>query len=312
MLDRFEDLRTFVAVVENQSFARAANRLGIVKSAVSRRVRDLEERLGVRLINRTTRQVGLTAAGALLYERCLELLSALEQAEEAVSAAAASLTGAIRVSAPMSFGIHCVAPAVADFLDRNAAVSIELFLDDRIVDIVGEGFDLALRIANLPDSTLIARRIGPVSHALCASPAYLARHGTPASPDDLRHHRGIAYSNVKPTAYWRLRDPVSGRDIDVQVQCPLQCNNGDAIREAAIAGFGIAALPTFIVHDAVKRGELHVLLADHRRMPVPLHAVLPPGRHIPRRVRALVDFLVQRFGPLPDWDKDVYGPNVEI
>ena len=308
MADRLEDIRTFVAVAEQRSFAAAAIRIGVVKSAVSRRISDLEARLGVQLVARTSRRFSLTSAGSAFYERCIGVLEGIAEAEAEVSQGAARIAGPLRVAGPMSFGMHCLTAPVVSLLQAHPDLLIELELDDRFVDLVGERFDVAVRISALKDSTLIARRLAPIRHALCASPAYLARYGTPQRPEDLRAHRGIIYSNVDGRSYWRLRDPATGASPQVEIPSALRVNNGDAMREAAMADFGIVSLPTFIIHKQVAAGALCVFMTEWEPPPIAVHAVYPGARHLPARVRAFIDFLVARFGPTPHWDRDVFGP----
>ncbi len=307
MIDRFEDMRTFAAVVENRSFGGAAEQLGVVKSAVSRRIRDLESRLGTRLLHRSTRQVSLTEAGVMFYDRCAVLLAAVLEAEEAASSGTTAISGKLRISGPMSFGIHCLAPAVGELLERHAGLNADLALDDRIVDVIGEGFDVAVRISQLRDSSLIARRIAPIRHAACASPDYLRRFGTPGIPADLKAHKGIVYANAESRAYWNFSSPAGCDSQTPHVPSVLRLNNGDAIREAAIAGYGVAVLPTFIIHRAVKAGDLQVFLTEYEPPPITLCAVYPSARHLPARVRLFIDFMIARFGPTPYWDRDVFG-----
>lgn len=307
MSDRLEELRTFVAVVDAKGFGAAADRLGLVKSAVSRRIKDLEERLGVQLINRTTRQISLTETGAEFHGRSLRILADLQEAEDMASVGGAVPTGQLRVTAPMSFGTHCLAPALPAFLEAHPLISLDVELNDRMVDVVGEGFDLALRISRLKDSTLVARKLAPIRHAACASPAYLRLHGAPKVPQDLARHHGIAYSNVDARLYWQFREPGGEDPVSVDVPTRLRLNNGDAIREAAVAGLGVAVLPTFIAHRAVVEGDLRVILPDCARPPIALYALYPSGRNLPAKVRSFVDFLAARFGPTPYWDKDVLG-----
>ncbi len=303
--DRFEDLRTFVAVAEQRSFAAAADQLGVVKSAVSRRIRELEGRLGVQLVSRTTRRFHLTDGGMAFYERSVALLAGLEEAEELAGRGASAINGRLRVSGPMSFGIHCLTPVVGEFLERHSGVSIELELDDRIVDVVHERFDLAVRIGRLADSSLIARRIAPIRHAVCASPDYLRRFGVPSTPEALAGHRALHYANADDPSIWRFRNPETGAVGAIEVPSNLKINNGDALREAAVAGFGITRLPTFIIHRAVQAGELKVLLGDHEAPAVGLYAVYPATRHLPARTRSFIDFLVERLGAVPYWDQDI-------
>lgn len=310
MSARLENLRAFVAVVDANGFGIAAERLGLAKSAISRRVRDLEDELGVPLLNRTTRRLSLTDVGAEFHARCVRVLADLQEAVDIASHGGAVPTGLLRVTAPVSFGSHCLAPALGDFLDAHPRLTLEVEMSDRMVDIVGEGFDVAVRISRLRDSSLIARRMAPIRHVACASPAYLRRHGEPTTPAALVGHRGIAYSNVDDGTYWRFRDPATDRPIIADVGSPLRLNNGDAIREAAVAGFGVAVLPTFIAHKAVVAGELKPILTGWARPPLELHALFPTGRHMPAKVRAFIDFIAGRFGPVPYWDRDVLGPSV--
>ena len=298
LLDRFEDLRTFVTLAQAGGFAAAADRLGIVKSAVSRRIRELEERLDVRLLHRTTRQISLTDAGRVYYDRAVDILASLESLQDAVRSDGHALTGMLRISAPVSFSIHCLAAAIVRFQARHPAIQVEVDTSDRFVDIVQDGFDLAVRIAQLKDSALIARRIVPVRHAACASPAYLDARGRPETPADLAAHDGIVYSYKDDGSYWTFAEGTIAKPVS-----RLRLSNGDTIREAAIAGAGIANLPTFVIADAVARGELEVILAGHEREPIAMHAVFPATQHVPTRVRAFIDFLVEEFGEEPAWDR---------
>jgi len=302
MFDRFEEIRTFVAVVEAKGFKRAADRMGLVKSAVSRRIRDLEDRLGTRLFNRTTRGISLTGAGEAFYERGRKLLADLSEAEDQVSAGAQAAVGRLRVSAPVSFTVHCVAPVMHDFISRHPRLQVHIEENDRLVDIVSEGYDMAIRISRLKDSTLIQRRISTIRHVCCASPAYLDKHGRPRTPDDVRAHQGVAYGHVEPSRYWMFRD-----DVSVEARSTLVMNNGDALCAAAIAGCGLVIVPTFIAHRAIERGELEVVLDDHAREPVALYAVYPSSSHPPAKLRLFVDFLVARFGREPFWDEAIGG-----
>jgi DNA-binding transcriptional LysR family regulator len=298
MADRFEDLRVLVAVVSAGGFAAGADRLGVAKSAVSRRIRELEDRLGARLFDRTTRRVQLTEAGREFHDRAVELLAGLQQAEEAASSASGELKGRIRVAAPVSLTTHCLAPAVGRFLERHPAVSLSIDTDDRMVDLVRDGFDLAIRIARLPDSSLVARRLVTIRHACVASPALLERLGTPQTPEDLSRFPGVTYSNVEPTYYWTFAD-----DVVPSMTSRLDLSNGDAIREAAIAGLGVAVLPTFIAHQAIRRGALSIVLAQHMRSPIAMYALHPSMRNQTARARAFIDFLVDEFAGEPFWDR---------
>ena len=303
--DKFEELRTFIAVADCHSFVAAADQLGIVKSAVSRRVRELEERLGVQLIARTTRRLHLTEGGVAFYERALALLAGLHEAEDLAAQGASAISGRLRVSGPMSFGIHCLTGAIGTFLEQHTAVTIDLELDDRLVDIVQERFDLAVRIGRLADSSLIARRITSIRHAVCASPDYLRRYGIPKTPDALSTHQCLHYGNAPDPSLWWFGYSEPAVPYTVEVPGRLSINNGDALREAAIAGRGIVRLPTFIVHRAVVSGELAVILAEHEAPAVGLYAVFAGTRHLPARTRSLIEHLAAYLGPVPFWDRDI-------
>lgn len=301
MADRFEDLRVLAAVVSAGGFAAGAERLGVAKSAVSRRIRDLEDRLGARLLDRTTRRVQLTDAGRTFHDQAVALLTGLQAAEEAASSASGELKGRIRVAAPVSFTVHCLAPAMGRFLERHPAVTLSVDTDDRMVDLVRDGFDLAIRIAQLPDSSLVARRLATIRHACVASPALLERIGTPRRPEDLSRFPGVTYSNIQESAYWTFAG-----DIVASVTSRTDFTNGDAVREAAIAGLGVAVLPTFIAHEAVRRGELAIVLKEYMRPPIAMYALHPSMRNQTARARAFIDFLVDSFGGEPFWDRGLF------
>lgn len=300
MADRFEELRTFVAVVDAGGFAAASQRLGLVKSAVSRRVGDLEARLGTHLLHRNSRRLHLTDAGREFHGRAVRLLADLHEAEEAVAEGGGGVVGRLRITAPVSFTTHCLSRTLAGFVESNPRLSLEVDTDDRIVDIIHEGFDLAIRIARLRDSSLIARRIATVRHVCCASPAFLERYGRPKDLNDLSALPGIRYGNVEESRYWGFAG-----DRSPTVTSRLALANGEAIREAAVAGLGIAVLPTFIAHDAIRRGDLEIVLREHMRAPIAMYAVYPASKNTPARVRAFVDFLVASFGSEPFWDRDI-------
>ncbi|MCB1728018.1 MAG: LysR family transcriptional regulator [Gammaproteobacteria bacterium] len=303
-MDKFANIEAFVSVVESGSFSRAAERLGIAKSVVSRRVGLLETQLGVQLLQRTTRKQSLTSPGRLFYPRAARLLAELDEAEQSIVDAAAALRGGVKLAAPLSFGLHHLSAALTDFLDQHPGIELDLDLNDREVNLVEEGFDMAVRIGALRDSTLLARRLGTVRFVTCASPDYLARHGVPHQPGDLAGHIGLHYANVPLQKAWRFSD--GGREPVVAIPgIRLRANNGDLLATAALAGLGIVNTPTFIVSEKIASGELVPLLDEYRREPVGIHAVYPPGRLLPRRVLALADFLASRFGDLPDWDRAI-------
>jgi DNA-binding transcriptional LysR family regulator len=298
MSDRFEDIRTFVAVVEARGFAQAGKRLGLAKSAISRRVSDLEERLGTRLLHRTTRQISPTAAGAEYYQRGVRLLTELQEAEDVVSSGSNEPAGSLRISAPVSFGSHCLGPIIPEFMDRFPRVQIELELEDRLIDLVASGFDVAVRASRLKDSSLIARKIVPIRHVICASPEYLRRQGRPTLPADLSSHTTLRYSLADDDWEFTKSDALSPPS-------KFRCNNGDTLREAAIAGAGLAYLPTFIVHEAIADGRLEVCLSGFEKDPIALYAVYPSTRHLSAKIRVFIDFLVEKLGNGPFWDKTI-------
>jgi DNA-binding transcriptional LysR family regulator len=241
MTDRFEDIRTFITVVQAKSFAGAAERLAVAKSVISRRVSDLEDRLGTRLLHRTTREVSLTEAGADFYDRGMKLLADLEEAEDLASKGRNNPFGKLRVTAPVSFGINCMSMSA-----RYPRLSVQMEFLDRHTDLVREGFDVAVRINRMKDSSLIARKLAPIRHAVCGSPDYFRKHGKPEVPADLKDHKALFYSYVEPRQAWQF----SGSD-PVLVSSDFSCNNGDVLREMAVAGYGLAFLH---VHHPPRRG----------------------------------------------------------
>jgi DNA-binding transcriptional LysR family regulator len=301
-MDRLEAMRTFVAVVEAGSITEAAERLGIAKSAVSRRLADLEEHLSVELFRRTTRRLNLTPTGHGFYERCLRILADVEEAELAVSQEHGELQGRLRVAVPLSFGLNHLGPAIDAFLRTHPGIDFDLDLNDRQVDLLAEGFDLAVRIAELEDSTLIARRLAPVRHVVCASPAYLAEHGTPLRPAELADHHCLIYANAPNPGVWAYTDS-TGRQGSVQVRGRLRANNGDCLRKAAEDGQGIVLEPSFILFRSIEERRLLPILTELQWPTLYAHAVYPSTRHLSRRVRAFVDFLADRFAGVPYWDR---------
>jgi DNA-binding transcriptional LysR family regulator len=307
MQDRFGDLRTFVAVAQGRSFASAARRLGVVKSAVSRRVQELEERLGVHLINRSTRNLSLTDSGYVFFEKATALLVGLEEAEGLAARGAVEPSGSLRILAPSSFGCLHLVPIVCDFLERHSRVSIEVSMSDEVVDLVSEGFDMAVRIGDLPDSNLSARALCPIRRIACASPGYIARFGAPKQPSDLARHRGIQYSNVDERKFWRFIDPRTGKEQSVAAKSRIRLNTGDALCEAALAGAGITVLPTFIVHKQIAAGELVPVMLPFEKVPTELHVVYPSRTLAPAKVKAFAEFLATKCTSQPYWDREVFG-----
>ena len=290
------DVLSFVRVAETGSFARAAERMGLSKPVLSRRVARLEEQLGARLLTRTARGAQPTEIGQAYYARAANILAELDAAEEVVAEAVTQIAGPIRLTAPLSFGVAHLAPALADFALAHPRVELDVEFEDRTVDLAGGGYDMAVRIGRLQDSALVARRIAPVRKHVIGSPAYFEAHGRPERPADLSGHRILLYAHEQ----WRFQ--VNGRWETVRTSPVLRSNNGDMLLSAAEAGLGLALLPSFIAAPAIERRTVEPILLDYPAEEGALHAVMPPGRAVTARVRALVDFLVQRFGPEPSWD----------
>ncbi len=301
-MDRLGAMAVFARVVEMESFSGAARDLGLSKSADSKRVGRLEDRMGLRLLNRTTRRLSLTEAGAAFYQGCRRVVAEAEAAERAVTRLARAPRGRLRVNAPMSFGVRHLAPALPDFMARYPELTVDLALNDRVVDLVEEGFDLAIRIARLADSSLIARRLAPNRLVLCAAPAYLERHGAPRAVADLKGHECLLYSYLAAGGVWRLCGP--GGERRLRVTGRLRINNGDALLAAALGGFGVALLPCFICGQDLRAGRLiHVLPEWSGPADTAIAAVYPASRNLSPKVRVFVDFLAERFGPMPYWDE---------
>jgi DNA-binding transcriptional LysR family regulator len=290
------DVLAFVRVVETGSFARAAVRMGLSKPVLSRRVARLEERLGARLLTRTARGAQPTDIGSAYYARAANILAELEAAQEVVAESMTQIAGPVRLTAPLSFGTAYLAPALAEFAVANPKVELDVELEDRNVDLAAGGYDLAIRIGRLADSALIARRIAPVRKVVVGSPAYFAKRGRPERPADLADHDILLYAHES----WRFQK--EGKWETVRVEPILRSNNGGMLLAAAEAGLGLCLLPSFIAAPALEGGRVEPVLTDYPLEEAALHAVMPPGRATTARVRALVDFLVRRFGPEPSWD----------
>ena len=293
-MDRFAAMRVFIQVVDLGSFAKAADRLGLSTSAASRQVADLEAHLQTRLLNRTTRRVSLTESGRGFYERAVQVLADLDEAEQEASRAAVLPRGTIRLTAAVTFGVRHLAPVIAAFLARHPGVALDVSLSDRIVDLVEEGFDLAVRIGAVGAGTLAARKLGETRLIACAAPDYLAAHGTPQVPEDLAGHNCLTYEYVSPRDQWRFREP-SGRERAVRVKGSLHSNNGELHAEAAAAGVGIAFEPDMIVMPYLRAGRLVPVLEAFLPPPMPIYAVYPSRKHLSAKVRVFIDFLAERL-----------------
>ena len=301
-MQNLTDIAVFVKVVELSSFTAAADALDMSQPVVSKAVTRLEEKLGARLLNRTTRRLSLTEAGSELYARSVRALAEIENAELEVARFQTEPRGTLRVSAPMSFSILHLGPVIQNFLDRFPGVTLELSLDDRQVDLIEEGFDLAIRIGRLQDSNLIARKIAPCRQVLCASPGYIAKRGAPERPEDLLEHSCIIYSLLSAPREWRFTGP-DGEIHTVPINGALQSNNGLVNRAAAICGVGITLLPTFYLGEQLRSGELKPVLCKFKPQELAAYAVYPQRRNLMPKVRAFVDFLVATFGPEPPWEQ---------
>jgi len=297
-MDRFQEMRTFVAVVDAGSFVGAMASLGMSKPAVSRYVGELESRLGVRLLHRTTRKLSLTEEGEVFYARCQELLAGMNEAEAEVTSRSGEATGSIRINAPVTFGISHLAFLWGDFRMRYPKVSLDLTLSDRVVDLVEEGYDLALRIAQMPSSSLISRKLASTRMVLCASPTYLQGAGALDHPADLARHAVLAYS------YWATKDEwkFTGPDGPVVVKTTpcIRTNNGDTCRAGALRHQGVILQPTFLVGEDLRSGALVEVLPEYRSIELGIYAVYPSRKHVSPKVRVMIDFLVNSFRQ-PRW-----------
>lgn len=300
-MNRFEEFETFVRVVEAGSLTAAADQMGIAKSAVSRRLKELETRLGVQLMTRTTRQLTLTDSGNALYERALRLLADWKETEGEIRSAETALSGKIRVAAPVSFGVAHLGPAIHAFLEENPDVEFDVDFNDRKVDIIAEGHDLAIRIGTLDDSGLIARKLAPIKVVASASPAFVEQHGMPKSARDLQKFPELRYS-YRSDDSWPYVSP-DGKRGKIKMSPALSGTNGEFLRDAAVLGQGVTILPCFIIHNELREGTLVDLAPGYDWGDFTAYAVYPPTRHLSTRVRTFVDFLANRYRGTPYWEK---------
>ncbi|MEE9493151.1 MAG: LysR family transcriptional regulator [Gammaproteobacteria bacterium] len=302
-MDKFAEIETFAAVVETGTFSAAGERLGIAKSVVSRRIQQLEQRLNSRLLNRTTRTIALTDSGKNFYQRTTQILHDLDDAEQHVARETTELRGAIKLAAPLSFGLNQLSDVIADFLKQNPAIELNLDLNDRNINLIEEGIDMAVRIGKLQDSTLIARRIGTIHFVTCASEDYIKQYGEPRHLDEMPQHIGLQYSNISYKQQWLYISP-EGKTVYAQPQLRIRTNNGEALAAAAAASLGIITGPTFILGKYIRDGRLKLILTDWQRPATGIYAVYPPGRLIPGRIQAFTEFLAGRLGDRHYWDDD--------
>lgn len=300
-MDRLRAFQVFAAVVGQGSFTRAADKLETSPANVTRYVNELEEMLGARLLNRTSRRLSLTETGKTLYDRALSILEEVAETEAIASSAAMQPRGRLRINAPLSFGILHLAPLWPQFMARYPDIELDISLVDRLVDLVDEGFDLAVRISRGGSPTVISRKIATIRHFVCASPEYIARQGAPQTPDDIRNHPCIAYAYSASADEWRLLDG-AGQLHTVPVTNIFHTNNGETACAAALAGLGLILQPTFLIGELLRQGRLVRLLPDYQTPEIDVLAVYPSRRYVSAKVRVMVDFLVEAFRGKPPWD----------
>ena len=301
-MDRLLSMAVFRRVVDAGSFARAARDLGMSPEMAGNHVKALEAHLGVRLLNRTTRRMHVTEAGAAYHARCVQILSEIEEAETEAGAQQVAPSGVLRIAGPLTFGQLHLGPAISAYMDRYPAVKVDAFLSDRHVNLIDEGFDLAIRIGEPPDSSLIARRLAGAHLVLCASPAYVERNGPPQKPADLSRHACLVYADLKSPRTWRFTDR-GGRTETVQISGPFSSNNPQLLLSLAVAGHGLILWPSFAVGAEIVAGRLVPFLTEWRTRELAIWALYPHRSLLSPKVRTFVDFLVERFGGEPEWEK---------
>ncbi len=300
-MSELEEIRTFVQLVDSGSATRAASVRGVAVSGISRRMKDLESRLGVSLLKRTTRSMQLTEEGQVLYERSLRILSALDEAKAEVTQLTQSLKGVLRVAAPLSFGISHLSPALSEFMVAYPDIRVELDLNDKRVNLIEDGFDLAIRIGTLEDSTLKARKLIDVRYVVCGAPTFFNAHGYPTKPGDLAALPGLCYGNIPNSSVWKFVSP-NGRHGKVSLNTRLTSTNGDSLREAAVAGLGVLCEPSFIVHSAIEQGLLQPVLTEYQWFEASIYVVYPESRFLSAKSRRFIDFLADRLSNDPSWE----------
>ncbi|MEL6343764.1 MAG: LysR family transcriptional regulator [Myxococcota bacterium] len=299
-MDRLTVLEIFVKVVEEESFTDAAQTLGISKSHCSKQIRQLEDRLGARLVNRTTRQISPTDVGRTFYSRCVQILEDLQEAERTVGQMQHQAMGTLRLNVPLSFGLRHLIEPVSAFMAEYPDLQVDLSLSDQRVDIVEEGFDVSIRVGTLQDSSMIARKLAPARHLLCASPTYLEQHGSPESPRALKDHSCLLYRYLATGSTWHFKHTDGGEEA-VRVSGRMRSDNGDALVAAAVSGMGFVYVPDFLVADELRDKKLVCILPEWCRSRDAVWAIYPHARHLSVKVRLFIDFLVEEFSPSPPW-----------
>ncbi len=299
-------MKLYCHIVESGQLSIAADQLNLSKGTVSKQLAKLETHLGGRLLNRTTRRLTPTEVGIAFYERAKQILESVEEAECVVTGLTAEPSGTLKINAPMSFGFLHMGALLAKYQEKYPKVTLDISLHDRQIDLVEEGYDLALRIATLKDSSLIARKLAPCHIVMCASPAYLQKYGEPKTPNDLKKHQCLLYAYSDSVKYWTLESK-EGKKKQIPIKGPLVANNGNLIADAIINGMGIAPLPTFIVGDAIRKGEIKIIMNDWQSQTENISLLYPSSKHLSAKVRAFVDMAVEHFKPLEgdtnEWDK---------
>jgi DNA-binding transcriptional LysR family regulator len=308
-MENLPSMAIFAHVVETKSFSAAARRLNMSKSQVSKHVTQLEKSLGARLLNRTTRAMSLTDAGAVLYEYCAHIVEELDAAKRQLSQLRSEPRGLLNISSSVAFGSLHIVPFLPEFLSLYPAVKVSMTLTDRFVDLAEEGYDVTIRITQKPAENLVARRLARASHTICATPEYFARHGTPQMPADLERHNCLTYTSTSSNSLepWRLQGPEG--EIPVHASGNLKLDNAAAMSRAVLSGLGIALLPTFIISQDLQAGRLQSVLSGYSPLERSVYAIYLPNRHLPSKVRAFIDYLLERFGPEPYWERVVSAPD---
>lgn len=301
-MDKFESMKSFTKVVENNGFAAAARKMGTSRSVINKHVLHLESDLGVQLLHRSTRKVTLTETGSAFYDRCIAILGDLQEAELAVSRLQEEPKGLLKINAPMSFGMFYLAPALADFMVQYPDLSVELTLNDRLVDPLEEGYDITIRITEpLATASLTVQPVAEAKRVICAAPSYLKTHGRPKQPEDLAAHKCLHYGNIASGNHWKFSK--SGRDYTIRVTGGFCANNAEALRDAAVKGLGIVQLPVFTAPNELKNGSLVPLLEGFDLPNVFIFVIYPPNRHLSAKTRLFTDFMKQSFSDEAQWDQ---------
>ncbi|HUL13346.1 MAG TPA: LysR substrate-binding domain-containing protein [Methylococcaceae bacterium] len=307
-MDKLTSMIVFTKVAKAGSFAAAAKELNLSRAMATKHVMQLENNLGIRLLNRTTRNLSLTEVGTAYLERCLQILDDIEETELSVTRLQTEPRGTLKLNATPFFGAYHLAPAIAAYAEVYPDVNVELVLQAGYVDLIEEGFDLAIHLDNLDDSSLIARKLGSSQRVVCGSPDYFKKRGVPETPNDLKKHNCLVNSSLPPRDQWQFSEPESGETTVVKVAGTMEANVADALRMAAISGLGLVLLPTYMVGQDLRKGRLQAVLKDFIPAPLEIHAVYPHRKHLSAKVRTFVDFLHERFHPTPYWEEWAMEP----